>query len=192
MAVLALVVQQPDTRSKVAARLAQEFAHAGWSRSAAYGNLDSLERQGLVRKAAHGGRASCVLYEVTVKGAAVSARWVCGSDAKLPVARDVVHGRLRFSAPEVLPAIIEALRAEQEHCAKEYGRAHGEAAQARWSPVSRREHAPGCGAEIARFLIADEAAFWGALAQRRQRLREQLENLLEESRASPVQPRPRG
>src|SRR5450759_3173227 len=47
MAILCLVVQQPDTVASVGLRLTETFPHARWSRNAAHGNLPSLAKQGL-------------------------------------------------------------------------------------------------------------------------------------------------
>jgi hypothetical protein len=49
MMVLGLVIQQGDTVSGVARRLADQFASARFSRSAAHQNLPSLASKGFVR-----------------------------------------------------------------------------------------------------------------------------------------------
>lgn len=170
---LALIVQQPDTTSNLGTRLGKKFPQARWSRNAAHNNIPSLAKQGLVRLVAKGAKSSLDRYEATPEGVARFRQWVRGLAMEPPVARDSVQGMLRFSKLEDLPAIIRAVRAEEDHCASEFGKAHAEEIKARL-PLISQEKELDYDVKIERILLADEAAFWGGVSARRKRLREQL------------------
>jgi hypothetical protein len=185
MVVLALIVQEPDTASNLGTRLGKKFPQARWSRNAAHNNIPSLAKQGLVRLVAKGAKSSLDRYEATPDGVVRCRQWVRGLAMEPPVARDSVQGMLRFSTLEDLPAIIRSVRAEEDHCASEFGKAHADEMKARL--LISQEKELDYDVKIERILLADEAAFWGGVSVRRKRLRAQLERIVAElDLASPL------
>ncbi len=175
MAVLALLAEQPDSQAGVNRRLAERYPGARFADNSAHKSLPSLESQGLVRRAAALGERPLDVYEATVKGVELVERWLYDSSAALPALRDELRARLQHvREPAGLPAMVEAIEAQEQTCAGEYV-----AAQKRLRAAQRQRKPAGDGGwrevvEIA--LMRDEAILWGSLALRRKRMREYLED----------------
>jgi DNA-binding PadR family transcriptional regulator len=184
MAVLCLVIQQPDTVSGVGVRMAKQFPDAGWSRNSAHGNLPSLAKQGLVRVTKQGppDTRSLDRYEATSEGVAHVRRWIRESAAVPPVLRDSVQAKLEFSGREDLLGLIQTIREEEHACALRYAAAH--ACDIKAQQLRRRQRSRGRRPDLEEMLrdvkIADEAALWGLIVKRLKDLRENLEEVLEE------------
>ncbi len=126
MAILGLLIQQPDTPSHVRTRLAREFPHGRWSRSIAYNDVRSLVRQGLIRQIRAGEKHSEDIYEVTSEGRAALKEWVSdAAKAPRPV-RDAMLLWLEHSDESELPELLQVVREVEE-----IARAEFEAAQTR-------------------------------------------------------------
>jgi len=175
MAVLGLVIDQPDSVSGVSRRLADRFPHARFARNSAHNNLPSLHRQGLVRLIAEGEQRSLDRYEATQKGRDRFRQSLRESSVAVPAVRDAMRARLEHVSDEAdLLAVIAAIGEQEQACRAEYAAAHG-----RLRAAERARRAPGASAgdwrdAVRRALMVDEAVLWGTRAQRMQRLRESL------------------
>jgi hypothetical protein len=173
MAILGLVVQQPDTVAGIGLRLPERFPRASFARSAAHNNLPSLARQGLVRVVKHGPEPSLDRYEATPDGAARFRAWLRASSAAPPALRDALHAKLEFSERSDLKLLIGAIQEEEQACVSEYGAAHARLLAARRTAADPADWR----AVVGGALRADEAMLWGMRARRLQRLREHLEDV---------------
>lgn len=189
MAVLGLVVQQPDTIAGVAFRLSETFPRARWSPGAAHSNMPNLAKQGLLRVAREGPEPTQDRYEATPRGVAEFRQWL-GRSNSLPLAlRDGLQAKLEFLELEELAGFIETVRRTERNCRSEYAAAHG-----RWKAFSglSSSDAPEPGQALRHTLKAvqlmDEVMLWGAQAKRLANLRSQLERLLENMSSSARQP----
>lgn len=182
MMVLGLVIQQTDTVAGVGRRLADQFASARFSRSSAYKDLPSLAGQGYVRLIEAGESRSLNVYEATPKGVRYFQKWL-RSKRLPPRIRDVLHGKLGFLAEDELVELLEVVR-EEEHayttaCDIAKGRVLQEQhwrrrKRAQWDWNSRLRH----------IQRRDEVNLWSFMSLRLERLREDLEELLEEVSAA--------
>jgi len=179
MMVLGLVVQQPDSVAGVARRLADQFASARFPKTSAHTNLPSLAEKGYVRLVQPGRKASLNRYEATSEGVAELHRWLLAS-SRPPVVRDAMQCKLEFLKRDELPALIGILRGEEEACRISCNNAHGRVVgeqnsrRARRTPVDWRVRLRGIQSK-------DEAALWGMMCQRLEHLREELEELEQET-----------
>jgi hypothetical protein len=180
MAILGLVVQQPDTVASVGLRLTETFPHARWSRNAAHGNLPSLAKQGLVRLVGKGVEPSLDRYEATVDGVAHFRGWVRASVAVPPALRDTLQGKLKFVEEDELVALIETVREVEAAHASEYAAAHGRLRAARRLARRGGAAATDITAKLRTIQMADEMTLWGVMAHRVGRLGNELEELHEE------------
>ena len=190
MAVLCLVVERPDTMASVGVRLARQFPDAWWSRNAAHSNLPSLVKQGLVCRAKKGpsGTPSLDSYRATEAGVAQVRRWIRESAVVPPVLRDSLQGKLEFSREEKdVLGLIDAVREEEDACARRYADAHTSDMRAR--QARRRLRSRGRRASLRELVedvkLADEAALWGLMVKRLAGLRENLEDILDELQVLP-------
>jgi DNA-binding PadR family transcriptional regulator len=178
MAVLGLLVEQPDTGAGVGVRLLQRFPRAGWSRSSVHNNLPSLIKQGHVRLVKEGHKPALNSYEATAQGVAHFRQWMRESVAMPPVLRDALQGKLAFSTPEDLPAFAESVRQEKEAYRQMYAAAHRRFRET----LQHIPQAAGTEADweeaIGDIQAADEAEFWGQMVTRRQRLLNALDGFL--------------
>lgn len=110
MAVLGLVVQQPDTIAGVAYRLSEVFPRARWSAGAAHSNMRSLAKQGLLQVVQEGSMPTLDRYEATHVGVAEFRRWLVQSSSLSPALRDALQARLEFVGLEELSALLETVR----------------------------------------------------------------------------------
>lgn len=187
MAVLGLIVQQPDTIAGVALRLTETFPRARWSPGAAHGNMPNLAKQGLLCVVREGPEPTLDCYEATPKGVAEFRRWKGRSSSLPPVLRDGLQARLEFAEQlEELSALVETVREAERDCRSEYAAAHG-----RWKAFTNLGPPSGpAGAEqffkseLKGIQLMDEAMLWGAQAKRLGRLSGQLEGLLKKGDGS--------
>ncbi len=173
MAILGLLIQQSSTASGVALRIEKEFPRMRWSKSIAHNTLPSLARQGFVRLAEKGAKASLDRYEVTRDGVEEFRGWLRVSVAVPPALRDVLHAKLALVGDEDLPYLVEAIKDQERSC-----RQQAEKAQLRLNDA-RRDGLLGSRALSA--MMTDEVRLWGQAASRLQRLREDLEDGDEET-----------
>ncbi len=110
MVILGLLIRQPDTTSRVRARLAREFPHGRWSRSVGYGDMRSLANQGLIRKVQAGERCSEDLYEATSEGRVAFKAWLSDAAKAPPSVRDAMLLWLEHSDPSEAPEILQVVR----------------------------------------------------------------------------------
>jgi DNA-binding PadR family transcriptional regulator len=167
MAILGLLIQQPDTASGLALRIAEEFHSARWSRSVAHNALPSLAKQGFVRLTEKGAKDSLDRYEVTREGVEEFRGWLRVSVAVPPALRDALHAKLALVGDEDLPWLVEAIEDQEESCRRE-----AEKAQSRLNEA-RRQGQLGNRARSA--MMTDEVVLWTQSANRLKRLREDLE-----------------
>jgi DNA-binding PadR family transcriptional regulator len=176
MAVLSLVVEQPDSVAGVGRRLAERFPNARFGRNAAHKSLPSLEKQGLVCVVTTRKRRSLDIYEATPAGVGRVREWLHDSSAVLPALRDDLRAKLQHVRDEAdLRRLMDAIGEQEDACNAEYARAHAArkaAARLRgWRDARDRDWRD----TVERTLICDEAVLWGSRAMRLQRLRECLE-----------------
>jgi DNA-binding PadR family transcriptional regulator len=186
MAVLGLVVQQPDTIAGVALRLSETFPRARWSPGAAHNNMPNLAKQGLLRVVQEGPEPTLDRYEATPKGVGEFRRWLGRSHSLPPALRDGLQARLEFAELEELSALVETVREVERDCRSEYAAAHG-----RWKAYTNLGLRSGlAGAEqpfkskLKGIQLMDEVMLWGAQAKRLGRLSDQLEGLLKQEDGS--------
>jgi DNA-binding PadR family transcriptional regulator len=171
MAVLGLLIQQPDSAAGIGQRLARDFPRARFARSVVHNALPSLEAQGLVCLFERGSERSFDRYCASDAGRALFRRWLRQPCSKAPTLRDAVHARLAFAEPEDLLALIDAVLAEQRACAKEYASA---CAQLVAGPAAE---GAGWRSSLARLACSDEATLWLARLKRLERLLAGLQRL---------------
>lgn len=181
MAVLGLVVQQPDTIAGVAYRLSETFPHAYWSPAAAHSNMRSLGTQGLLHVIKEGSGPTLDLYEATSLGVAEFYGWLVQSSAAPPALRDALQGRLEFIERNGLPALVEMVRRDERMFTREYAAAHK-----RWKQFTSTRFRAGQDApeevfrrELKVVQMADEADLWALQARRLRQLGGRLEGVLE-------------
>jgi DNA-binding PadR family transcriptional regulator len=175
MAILGLVIQEPDTAAGVGARLVERFPRARWSRSVAHNDLPSLARQGLVLLVERGAKPSLDRYEATPAGVEQFREWLRASSMAPPMLRDALSAKLAFSEEPDLPGLLEAIREEERICVAEF-----EDAQMRLNAARRLgQLGPANGSDwagrVQSAVMTDEAMMWGQRAKRLQCLRQELE-----------------
>lgn len=178
IAVLGLLIQQPDTAAGVGQRLTKRFPRARFARSAVHNALPALEAQGLVEIERAGSERAFDRYRATAHGEAIFRSWLREPAAASPVLRDGAHARLAFAEPEDLAAIIEAVAAEEHACAEHYATAHAELLS-----CMRSDGESPWRSGLTRLARADEATLWLTRLKRLQRLRAGLERLRDEAAA---------
>jgi DNA-binding PadR family transcriptional regulator len=184
--VLGLVIQQEDTVAGVDRRLADQFASARFSRGSAHKNLPSLAEKGYVRMVKKGPPEEPTLdrYEATPRGVELFRGWLRGTELP-PAIRDALQCKLEFLERDDLAALIEVVREEEESytfaCDIARSRVLGEqrSRRARQKPVDWR-------IRLRSIQSKDEANLWGLMSQRLERLRDELEGLLDEISNGPA------
>jgi DNA-binding PadR family transcriptional regulator len=178
MIVLGLVIQQPDTVAGVARRLADGFASARFSKSAAYGNLPKLAKQGYVRLIEEGppGVPTLDRYEATPRGVGYFRDWLSRSELP-PAVRDAMQCKLELLEREDLEALIGIVREEEQAYVVSCDDARTRVLR---EQVSRRSH---CGpvdwrVRLREIQSRDEVNLWSLMAKRLERLGDELEELL--------------
>lgn len=179
MAILGLLVQEPDTLSGVGTRLAELFPRAHWQRNAVHNTMPSLEKQRLVRLVSRGAEPGLDRYEATEEGIACFQEWLSQSTRLPPSMRDAFQGRLPFVERDELVALIETVRQSEAaygiECAAAQGRVKAVMRSMRRSPASTDWRTK------LRFVqCGDESMLLGLMFRRLQKLADELERLLEE------------
>ncbi len=175
IAMLGLLVQQPDTIASLAGRLAERFPNECWSRSSVHKNMPSLLSRGLVR-ANRPGSGMIELYEVTEAGFEQFREWLRRSSEELPALRDAVRARLELAEQDDLPMLLQAINEETAICIEQY-----ETLRARYATECRLGRM-GSGvnqdfrSRVRAALLVDEIILWGSRVKRLQRLRRELED----------------
>jgi DNA-binding IclR family transcriptional regulator len=176
MAILGLLIQEPDSVAGVSRRLSERFAQAHFARNAAHNNLPGLARQGFVRLNGQGAERGLDSYEATAAGIEHFRAWMMSSLKTLPVLRDAVRAVLEQIATKAdLIAGIAAIEEQERACIAEY-----EAARRRMRVAERGGRLPGRGElglheTVQYLLISDEVTYWFYRAARLKRLRESLQ-----------------
>jgi hypothetical protein len=177
-AVLGLVIERPDSASRLGQRLVERFRSAQFTRSTGHNALGRLAREGFVRPIPDGeAPVGCERYEATPLGVEHFRAWLHTSSSAAPALREELHAKVEFCAPEDLPRLIDAIRAEERACASMFAAAQGRLSEAELV-------APVCSTAAERFsqltrgaVLRDEAAMWGMRFKRLERLRARLEEL---------------
>jgi DNA-binding PadR family transcriptional regulator len=178
LAVLGLVIEEPDTPSRVGQRLTERFRSAQFAPSTAYMTLPRLEEQGLVRALAPvAAPDGSMRYEATDKGVERFRRWLRTSSGALPAIREALHARIDLSQPEDIDRVIEIIENEQKACSREYAAAHGRLIELRQSNRDQRDSAPEWSRLVREVVMTDEAMVWGSRASRLGRLRDCMDDL---------------
>ena len=177
MAVLGLVIEEPEDASCVAQRLSERFRPARFAPSTAHMTLPRLEAQGFVRRVpADGGESSQGRYEATPEGIEHFRGWLRESPAVLPALREALHARIDLSQPADLERVIEITDRERRACEREYAAACGRLTEAR--QVVRFKGSNADWSELVREVVmVDEAMIWAYRAARLERLHARLEDL---------------
>jgi hypothetical protein len=179
MAVLGLLVERADTVGGIGIRVVQRFPDAHWARSAVYGCVPSLIKQGHVRLVKEGGKRSLDRFGATSAGAAYFRAWMQKSAVVPLVSRDALQGKLAFSTREDLLPLIGAVREEVDACKQKYASAHKRSRQA----ADGEGSAGSASTWELRMLcvqLGDQAKLWGLELRRLQDLLEDLEGILGE------------
>jgi DNA-binding PadR family transcriptional regulator len=175
MVALRLLIEEPDSRSGLAARVKDEFASARWSPSAVHNACNRLVAHGWVRPMDRDVGREVVRLEATRGGREHYEQWRrCEARGRL---RDNVSAGIRLcrNAAEVHDLVVW-LRAQEDICdddqaeAKERLLVHGHRA-------GRRRGVTGGDFASAReeLALVDEVVHWELEAERICRLRQKLE-----------------
>lgn len=178
MAVLGLVIEEPEDASCVAQRLAERFRPARFAPSTAHMTLPRLEAQGFVRRvpARDGRESSQARYEATQEGIDHFRGWLRTSPAALPALREALHARIDLAQPADLERVIEITDRERRACEREYAAACGRLTEARQVVRFKGENTEW--SELVREVVmVDEAMIWAYRAARLERLHARLEEL---------------
>jgi hypothetical protein len=166
MAVLGLLVEQADTVGGFGFRLVQRFPDARWSRSAVYGCVPSLVKQGHARLVKEGSQPALNRYGATSSGVAYFREWKRESAVVPPVSRDALQGKLVFATRGDVSGLIGTVRAKLDACRQKYTDVHRSYLEARG--LKHRS------ADWDAVMLRDQVKLWEAEVQR---LRELLEDL---------------
>lgn len=183
MAILGLLVQQPDTAAGIGIRLVELFPRAHWSRTTVHNNLPSLLGQGLVRLVEKGSEPSLSRYEPTTAGAGRFRAWLHQSTTLSPTVRDALQGRMAFVERDELASLIEMVRQSEDAYRMEFAAAQGRVKTITRS-MRRSRGTVDWRAKLQFIQSGDEAMLLGLMLRRLQRLGDELETLLEECSAA--------
>jgi DNA-binding PadR family transcriptional regulator len=178
MIVLGLVIQQQDTASGVARRLADQFASARFSKSTAYNRLPGMADKGYLRLVERGVEASLDRYEATSTGIEFFREWLRSTELP-PVVRDALQCKLELLEPEDLASLVQIVREEERAYTAAFKAAQLKVKteqrlrRARRKPVDWPTRVRG-------IQRKDEAKLWGLMSMRLQSLGDELEELLDE------------
>jgi DNA-binding PadR family transcriptional regulator len=177
MAVLGLVIEEPEDASCVAQRLSGRFRPARFAPSTAHMTLPRLEAQGYVRRVTPpDADPSQGRYEATEEGIDRFRRWLRTSPPGLPALREALHARIDMSQPDDLEQVIEIVDRERRACERECAAARGRLAEAR--QVARfKGNNIDWSAQVREVVMVDEAMIWAYRAARLERLHARLEEL---------------
>jgi hypothetical protein len=187
-AVLGLVIEQPDSASRVGQRLVERFRSAQFTRSTAHNALARLAQQGLVHMIDESPEPSAEAeadeherYEATPRGVEHFQTWLRASSSAAPALREELHAKIEFCAPGDLPKLIDAICAEERACASMFAAAQGRLSEEQLIGPGRATGAERWSALSRRAVLRDEAAMWGMRFKRLERLRARLEDMCQEA-----------
>jgi DNA-binding PadR family transcriptional regulator len=180
MMVLGLVIQQPDTVSGVARRLADRFEVARFPNGSAYDNIPSLAKKGFVRLIAKGppDEPTQDRYAATPEGVEHFRRWLQSNELP-PMIRDALQCKLEFVEDEDIAGLLQLVRVQEEIYTAAYDFARGRvlreqrSRRAKNKPVDAR-------ARLQSIQRKDEATLWGMMSKRLEHLGDELEELLQD------------
>ncbi|MGA2164949.1 MAG: hypothetical protein ABSH36_10835 [Solirubrobacteraceae bacterium] len=120
-------------------------------------------------------------YHATPEGAIVFWRWLRTSSS-ISAIRDELRTKVAFSRPQDTPRMIELIESEEEECRVNYNTLHKSLAEFE-EHIDAEAFVTGKDWSTLMLvgLIRDEAAIWFAKLTQRERLREYMEGLREES-----------
>jgi hypothetical protein len=173
IAVLSLVVEEPDTVAGVSRRLKERFPAAQFPESSAHNNMRSLAASGHIRLVEESTEPP-LSYEATVAGDELSRKWIWRSTP--PMMRDPLQGKLAFVGYEQIAAFIQLVREEERAFAIDYDQV-----QSRWLSHKRfRDDLAKMDwhAELQAIRLKDEVDLFGVMVIRRKKVRRELEELL--------------
>jgi DNA-binding PadR family transcriptional regulator len=178
MMVLGLVVRQPDTVAGIGRRLHDQFRAAGFARSTAYSSLPSLAADGYALLARPGPPKEPTLdfYEATPAGREHFLQWMRCTDVPVLV-RDIFQCKLELAEPEDVPAILEFVRALEDSFLDMSDAARLRLRREQRSRSSHPDQASEWRRRMRSLQIRDEAVLWALMAQRLERLVEELEQM---------------
>jgi hypothetical protein len=180
MAVLGLLVERADTVGGIGIRVVQRFPDAHWARSAVYGCVPSLVKQGRVRLVKAGAKPSLDRFGATGAGATYFRAWMHESAVVPLVSRDALQGKLTFSTRADLLPLIETVREEVDACKQKYASAHKRSRQAADGGDGSAGGVTAWEAMMLRVQLGDQAKLWGLEVRRLRDLLEDLEGILGE------------
>lgn len=190
IAMLGLLVQEPDTIASLAGRLAERFPNECWSRSSVHKNMPSLVSRGLVRQTEASRGRITEIYEVTSDGLAQFRDWLRHSTEELPALRDAVRARLEFAEEQDLPVLLGAIREETAICIEQYEQLRGRyVAECRLGRIGSTVEQD-FRTRVRGALLVDEIILWGSRIKRLQRLRKELEGQDEAELTAPERNQP--
>jgi DNA-binding PadR family transcriptional regulator len=180
MLILGLVIQRSDTVAGIARRLTDQFASARFSKTTAYGRLPALAEKGYVRLAEVGppDEQTRDRYEATRRGIAHFRKWLRNTELP-PIVRDALQCKLKFLQCDDLLDLIRLVREEEAVYTAAYDIAR--ARVLREQRFRRVKSKPvDYDARLTSIRNRDEAALWGMMSKRLERLGEELEELLQD------------
>lgn len=178
IALLGLLVRQPDTAAGLGVRLTEMFPRAHWSRGTVHNNMPSLVKQRLVRLVARGHEPALDRYEATAEGIIRFREWLRQSKIT-PRLRDAFQGRLPFMEQDELASLIETVRQSENAYRMEYAAAQGRV-KVVTRTMRRSSGSVDWRSKLQFIQSGDEAMLLGMMFRRLQRLGDELETLLEE------------
>lgn len=176
MLCLGLALQREDTVKGIDRRLTRLFSSARFTRGSAHKNLPSLAADGLVQLIEKGAEPSLDRYAGTDKGEERFQAWLHQTELP-PAVRDALHCKLEFYELDDLPALVEAVREQEEAFTAATDIAH-ERLQAEQRVRRASGNATDWRFELRRIKTKDAAKLGGLMAERLEALREELEELL--------------
>jgi DNA-binding PadR family transcriptional regulator len=187
-AVLGLVIEQPDTASRLGKRLVERFRAAQFTSSTAHNALTRLARAEFVRVVVEDSApAEEPRWEATPRGVEHFRAWLRSCSSAAPALREELQAKVEFCTAEDLPHLIEAIRAEERACASMFAAAQGRLSEADLTAPRHSSDASRWSAATRRAVLRDEAAMWGMRFKRLERLRARVEELREA--ALPAEPK---
>jgi DNA-binding PadR family transcriptional regulator len=176
IAVLGLLIEQPDTIAGVALRLEEAHPDARWARSIVYNSVSTHLEKSFVRVVRAHPRRSLDRYEVTPDGIE-HFRESLRESSTLPAMRDELRAKLRYvETEEEFQAAIGDIRQQEEACVRA-----GAAAVKRYRTARRLGHLQPVDEQdrrtiVRRALMIDEVKLWSERAEALQRLRQHLQD----------------
>lgn len=181
MVVLRLMIEEPDSRSGLTARVKHEFASARWSRSAVHNACDRLVLAGRARPLDRDVGRDVVRLEATRDGRAYYEKW--RRDTARGRLRDNVSARIRLCrSPEEARDLVVWLRMQEDSCDEEQAGAK-ESLMVHTHRVRRRRGGDRDDFAAVReeWALVDEVVRWEFEADRISRLRQNVEAWLLEN-----------